>query len=38
MENISILYIGLGPKNQIFVEADPVCLPLIHFLAAQVEV
>jgi hypothetical protein len=37
MENISIPYIGLGPKNQIFVEAGPARLPLIHFLVAQLE-
>jgi hypothetical protein len=36
-ENISITYIGLGPKIQIFVEAGPACLPLIHFPAAQLE-
>jgi hypothetical protein len=37
LENISILYIGLGPKIQIFVEAGPARLPLIRFPAAQLE-
>jgi hypothetical protein len=37
MENISILYIGLGPKIQISVEASPAHLPLIHFPVAQVK-
>jgi hypothetical protein len=37
MEKISIPYIGLGPKIQIFVEAGPARLPLIHFPEAQLE-
>jgi hypothetical protein len=37
MGNISIFYIGLGPKIQIFVEAGPARLPLFHFPAAQLE-
>jgi hypothetical protein len=37
MENISILYIGLGEKIQIFVEADPAHLPLFQFPVAQLE-
>jgi hypothetical protein len=37
MENIFILYIGLGPKIQIFVEAGLARLPLFHFPAAQLE-
>jgi hypothetical protein len=37
MENISILYIGLGEKIQIFVEADAAHLPLFQFPVAQLE-
>jgi hypothetical protein len=37
MENVSILYIGLGPKILIFVEAGLACLPLFHSPTAQLE-
>jgi hypothetical protein len=35
MENIPTLHIVLGTKIQIFVEAVPGRLPLIHFPAAR---
>jgi hypothetical protein len=35
MENISILYIGFGPKIQFFLEAAPACLPLFASPTAQ---
>jgi hypothetical protein len=37
MENISILYISLRPKLQIFVEASLARLPLFQFPVAQLE-
>jgi hypothetical protein len=37
MENISILYISLRPKIQIFVEASLARLPLFQFPVAQLE-